>query len=223
MLRVAAGELPETLRLSRPAVAVAFAKQDAVAAGFEAAVAAARAEGFEATLRLAGGRAAVFHEDTISLAHAIPDRAPRERIRARFEATAALIARALQGLGVDARVGEVPGEYCPGRYSVNARGQAKLAGVGQRIVAGAAHVGGVVVADGGDRVRDVLVPVYRALSLAWDPGSTGDVAAEAAGAGFSAVRDAIAAEYAKERELVWTQVDADTIALARKLAPEHGP
>ena len=36
-------------------------------------------------------------------------------------------------------------------------------GVGQRLVRGAAHVGGVVVVDQGDRIRDVLLPVYDAL------------------------------------------------------------
>ena len=58
-------------------------------------------------VRLAGGRAAVFHEGTLELAHAVPDPDPRRTIHDRFEATAELIARALAGLGVDARVGEV--------------------------------------------------------------------------------------------------------------------
>ena len=70
--RVAAGELPATLRIARPGAMVAFAKQDAVSRGYEAAVEAARGQGFEAVLRLAGGRAAVFHEETVALAHAIP-------------------------------------------------------------------------------------------------------------------------------------------------------
>ena len=56
-------------------------------------------------------------------------------------------------LGVDARVGEIPGEYCPGAYSVNARGVKKLMGVGQRLVPSAAHVGGVVVVNGANRVQ----------------------------------------------------------------------
>ena len=77
MLRVAAGELPETLRLARPGRIVAFGKRDAVAQGYAAAVQAARDGGFEAIERLAGGRAAVFHEDTIAFAHAIPDADPR--------------------------------------------------------------------------------------------------------------------------------------------------
>ena len=48
-------------------------------AGFEAAVEAARAAGFEPVVRLAGGRAAVFHEGTLALAWATPGRAARGR------------------------------------------------------------------------------------------------------------------------------------------------
>src|SRR5436190_327614 len=84
----------------------------------------------------------------------------------------------LRTLGVDARVGEIPGEYCPGAYSVNARGATKLAGIGQRMIRGAAHMGGVVVATGADQIADVLVPVYEALELDWDPATSGSVAKE---------------------------------------------
>jgi octanoyl-[GcvH]:protein N-octanoyltransferase len=223
---VAAGELPETLRLGRPGPMVAFAKQDAVASGYGAAVEAARAGGFEPVLRLAGGRAAVFHEQTIALAHAVPDPTPRAGIHSRFDRTADLIARALRRLGVDARVGEVPGEYCPGGYSVNARGAVKLSGIGQRIIAGASHLGGVIVVGEASRVRDVLVPVYEALDLAWDPGTAGAVEDEldgAASASWTAVRDALLDEYGREFELVETELDPETVALARRMAPEHRP
>ena len=223
MRRVAARELPETLRLARPAAAVAFAKRDALAPGYAEAVAAARAEGFGSVLRLAGGRAAVFHPGTLELAHAVPDPDPRRGIHARFEATAELIARALRRLGVDARVGEVPGEYCPGRWSVNAGGKRKLAGIGQRVVAGGAHVGTVIVVDDGAAVRRVLEPVYRALELEWDPATVGAVAEESPDQGWDAVRDALLAEYAERNELVEDELDAGTLALARELAPEHRP
>ena len=178
MHRVAQGALPETLRLARPAAVVAFAKRDALAPRYARALAAARAHGFGAILRLAGGRAAVFHEGTLELAHAKPDPDSKAGIHERFEATAALIARALREVGVDARVGEVPGEYCPGRWSVNAAGLRKLAGTGQRIVAGGSHTGAVIVVDGADRVREVLEPVYAALELEWDPRTVGAVADE---------------------------------------------
>ena len=61
---------PETLRIARPGTTVAFAKRDAVAEGYEEAVRAARSHGFDATLRLAGGRAAVFHDGTMEIGHA---------------------------------------------------------------------------------------------------------------------------------------------------------
>jgi octanoyl-[GcvH]:protein N-octanoyltransferase len=221
MFRVAARELPETLRIARPGTTVAFAKRDAVAQGYEAAVRAAREHGFEATLRLAGGRAAVFHDGTMEIGHAVPDDEPRAGIHDRFERTAARLARALARLGVDARVGEVRGEYCPGRYSVSARGAAKLAGIGQRLVGGGSHTGVVLVVEGEDRINAVLRPVYAALGLDWDPAATGSVRAEAPSAGWAAGSDAIVAEYAQEYDVAEDEVDAGTLELAKSLAPQH--
>jgi octanoyl-[GcvH]:protein N-octanoyltransferase len=221
MLRVAEGQLPETLRIAHPGTTVAFAKRDAVAESYGEAVRAAVAHGFEATLRLAGGRAAVFHDGTMEIGHAIPEDEPRAGIHERFERTAGRLAQALRRLGVDARVGEVAGEYCPGRYSVNARGAVKLAGIGQRIVAGGSHTGVVLVVSGEQRINDVLRPVYEALEIPWEPQVTGSVAAENPEADWDAVRAALLAEYAREYELVEDELDAETLALARRLAPEH--
>ncbi|HYI37337.1 MAG TPA: hypothetical protein VEX39_12055 [Thermoleophilaceae bacterium] len=221
MLRVASGDLPETLRIARPGPIVAFGKRDVVGAGYPEAVAAARSGGFEAIERLAGGRAAVFHEQTISFAHSIPDADPRSRVGERFDLVSGLMVRAFASLGIDARVGEVPGEYCPGADSVNARGERKLMGVGQRLVSRASHVGGVVVVDQPERVNGVLVPVYRALGLDWRPEATGAVAEEAPGAGWQEVADAIEAQYAELYDLVPAELDDATLELARSLAPEH--
>jgi len=221
MQRVAAGELPETLRIAGTGATVAFGKRDAVAPGWAAAVSAARAAGFEPTVRLAGGRAAVFHEGTMEIGHAVPDAEPRAGIHARFRNTAERLARALVRLGVDARVGEVEREYCPGRYSVNARGAVKLAGIGQRVIGGGSHTGVVLVVDGERRVNDVLAPVYDALGLDWDPAATGSVTAEAPDASWDAVRDALVAEYARDYEVEEAMVDPETLSLARELAGEH--
>jgi lipoate-protein ligase A len=221
MFRVAAGELPETLRIARPGTTVAFAKRDAVSDGYEEAVRAASDHGFEATLRLAGGRAAVFHDGTMEIGHAMPDEEPRAGIHDRFRHTAGRLARALARLGVDARVGEVAGEYCPGRYSVNARGEAKLAGIGQRVVGGGSHTGVVVVVEGEDRINAVLEPVYTALGLDWEPAASGSVRTEVPSATWDGVRDAIVTEYAQEYDLVEDSVDRETLELARSLAGEH--
>ena len=221
MFRVAARELPETLRIAHPGTTVAFAKRDVVAPGYEAAVRAARDHGFEATLRLAGGRAAIFHDGTMEIGHAVPDDEPRAGIRERFERTAGRLARALTRLGVDARVGEVAGEYCPGRYSVNARGAVKLAGIGQRVVGGGSHTGVVLVVEDDERINAVLEPVYTELGLDWEPAATGSVRAEAPSVDWDSVSDALVAEYAREYELVEAEVDPETLALAKSLAPEH--
>jgi octanoyl-[GcvH]:protein N-octanoyltransferase len=221
MFRVAARELPETLRIARPGTTVAFAKRDAVAPGYEEAVRAARASGFEATLRLAGGRAAIFHDGTMEIGHAVPDDEPRAGIHERFEHTAGRLARALSRLGVDARVGEVAGEYCPGRYSVNARGAVKLAGIGQRVVGGGSHTGVVLVVEGEERINVVLRPVYAALGLDWEPAASGSVRTEAPSADWDTLSDVLVAEYAREYDVVEDGVDAETMALAKSLAPEH--
>jgi lipoate-protein ligase A len=221
MFRVAAGELPETLRIARPGTTVAFAKRDAVAPGYEAAVRAAREHGFEATLRLAGGRAAIFHDGTMEIGHAVPDDEPRAGIHSRFELTAGRLAAALAQLGVDARVGEVAGEYCPGRYSVNARGAVKLAGIGQRIVGGGSHTGVVLVVEGEQRINEVLEPVYAALGLDWEPAVTGSVRTEEPSATWERISDALVTEYAVEYDLIEGELDADTLALAKELAEEH--
>lgn len=219
--RVSAGELTETLRIWRPDAIVTFGRLDAVAAGYHEALAAAHRERFGAVERLEGGHAAVFHEQTVAFAHTVSDPHPMESTHARFEATAELMAAALARLGVDARVGKVPREYCPGAYSVNAGGRRKLMGVGQRVIARAAHVGGVVVVAKGDRVRGVLEPVYRALRLDWDPATAGAVEDELGGVSYEEVEAAILAEYAQRYELVDTALDEESALRATELEGEH--
>lgn len=220
MLRVAGGELPETFRLYRPSRIVAFGRQDERAAGFDRAVEAAKEKGFDAVVRLAGGRAAVFHEGTLSFAHAIPDQDVTSRTFERFRAMSDLMASALARLGVDARVGEVPGEYCPGEYSVNSEGHVKLVGIGQRLVSGAAHVGGVVVAEDGRSIRDVLVPVYEHLGLEWDPATASSVHHEV-GATWADVEHAIVSELEHRYDVGEGSLDDATLALAGSMEQDH--
>jgi octanoyl-[GcvH]:protein N-octanoyltransferase len=217
--RVAEGAEPESLRIHRPGAIVAFGPKDRLEPGYRDAIGAAAGMGFGSVQRLAGGRAAVFHEDTIAFSWAIPDPTPREGIRPRFEELAAIMAEAFRSLGVDARVGEVPGEYCPGEHSVNARGKTKLMGVGQRVVSGAAHVGGVVVVRDGGRVRDVLIPVYDALGLTWDPATAGSLADEAPGVTWEDAERAIAGAFSERFELYEAPLSDETLALAEELAP----
>jgi octanoyl-[GcvH]:protein N-octanoyltransferase len=222
LIRVAAGELPAMIRLHRPGPILAFSRQDRASRGFAAAVRAAGERGFEPVLRLAGGRAAVFHEQTLACSWAVPDSRPAARTTQRFREMAGVLAGALGGLGIDARVGEVPGEYCPGEWSVNARGRTKLVGIGQRLIAGAAHRGAVIVVGGSERIRGVLVPVYDALGLAWDPATAGSIEDELGEVGLDAVEQAIMAELGRRYELRDDEgLDETTLALAARLEPEH--
>ena len=74
-------------------------------------------------------------------------------------------------------------------------------GVGQRVIRGGAHVGGVVVIDGGERVRDVLLPVYEALELEWRPSTVGSVADEVGFVTLDDVRGAFIDAFARRHEL----------------------
>jgi lipoate-protein ligase A len=223
LTRVAAGELGPSLRLHRPSRELAFSKQDRAAPGFEAAVATARAAGFEPVVRLAGGRAALFHEGTLAVAWATPEERPVAGTHQRFERLAGIVAASLRSLGVDARVGEVPGEYCPGAWSVNARGRVKLAGIGQRLITGGAHAGAVLVVTDGALVRATLEPVYAALELDWDPATAGSVADEVPGTTLDDAERALLAEVEREFELVDAELDAETLELAAGLEAGHRP
>jgi octanoyl-[GcvH]:protein N-octanoyltransferase len=218
--RVDREELPATLRLSRPPRVVAFSSRDARSPGFPDAVAAARAHGFEAVVRLAGGRAAVFTPETIAFALAEPTPDPSRDIEARFATMATNLRQAFATLGVDARIGEVPGEYCPGAWSVNARGAAKLAGIGQRLLRRAAHTGGVVVVGDAAPITEVLRDVYAAMDVAWDPTATGQLVDEVA-VSWAQVRDAIVDAFALTHELEDWRLDVATLALARDREPDH--
>jgi hypothetical protein len=130
--------------------------------------------------------------------------------------------QAFQSLGIDSRIGELPGEYCPGQWSINVGERVKVMSVGQRLVRGAAHVGGVVVVDDGHRIRDVLVPVYRSLGLDWDPRTAGSLADRSPGLDnatvSAAIIEAFASRFSLERgTLPGTVLDEATSNLADHL------
>jgi lipoate-protein ligase A len=174
--RVARGDAAESLRLYRPDDALLFSSLDTRRPGYGRALELARAAGFEPVVRLAGGHAAVFLGSSLAFAWACPDPDASLHIRPRFERLSGWVVAALRRLGLDARIGEIAGEYCPGEFSVNLGGQVKVMGVGQRVVRGGAHVGGVVTVAETERLREVLVPIYDALELDFRPETAGGIA-----------------------------------------------
>jgi len=218
--QVAAGQRGPTVRLSRPGRVVAFGRRDAVADGYAEAVAAAARKGFPGMERISGGRAAAFTEGALSLTLTLPDASPAQRTNQRFVEWTGLVRDAFGDLGVDARVGPVPREYCPGEFSVNARGETKLAGVGQRMIRGAAHVGFVIVVAGASIVAEVLGPVYRAMGLEFDPATVGSLEGEEPGVTLEAVEGALLDRLGGVAELVPARLDPETAGKAEARAPD---
>jgi lipoate-protein ligase A len=219
LVRVANGELPATLRVYRPRPTVAFGKLDALRPGYAEAARAARDHGFTPVLRSPGGHAAAYDEGTVGFDLVVPAASIAGGVQERFRSTSDAIARALVSLGVDARVGEVPGEYCRGDYTVNARGRTKLVGTAQRAIRGGALLAGFVTVSGAGRLRAVLEPVYAALDLAWDPATLGAVEDEDEAVTPEQVEAALRTELAPGAESA--TLDDATRTLARELEPRH--
>lgn len=220
---VAAGRRRPVVRCYRPLPTVAFGRRDTFLQGFSRAAVAARRQGFAAVVRAAGGRAAAYDGGCLVFDEIMPDPDSMRTVRQRFAGEAESQARALRGLGVDARVGEVPGEYCPGEFSVSARGKRKVIGAAQRIVSGGWLFSSVVVVSlsSASRVRAVLEDVYAELGLVWDPSTTGSVCGELADASIEDVRGALLAQYARRYDLARASLGAHELARAWELVPRH--
>ena len=219
---VSAGEMPATLRLYVPGREVAFGKRDVISPQYPAAVAAATEAGFTSVERLAGGRAAVFTEHTIAFSLAVPNADPRINIHDRFRVISGLMVDAFAALGIDSQVGEVPGEYCPGEFSVNHERRIKLMGVGQRLAKHAAHVGGVIAVNRTDLLLAALVPVYRALDLEWRPGTAGSLS-DVRPVSNEAVIEELKAQFRKTHAAAKGRIAGDLVDRAREIAGDYLP
>jgi octanoyl-[GcvH]:protein N-octanoyltransferase len=218
---VAEGRHRPVVRCYQPAATVAFGRRDSFLPGFASAVAASRRRGFTPVIRGAGGRAAAYDEGCLVFDEVMPASESTAGIQARFAGEARRQAEALRGLGIDARVGEVPGEYCPGEFSVNARGRVKLVGAAQRIVRGGWLLSSVVVVHGAAGLREVLSGVYAALGLDWDSATVGAIADEAPGVGVEDVRRALLAAYARRYRLVPAPIGDVALARAGEMLERH--
>jgi len=163
------------LRIHRPWPTAAFSRRDSLAVGYPAAAHAARAHGFQPVVRPVGGRLAAYHREAIVLDLVARHPQPRRHIRERFVVFGDWIAGVLTGLGVDARVGAVPGEYCPGEFSVNAGGATKLVGTAQRLTAHGYLFSAVLLVSDPEPVRGAArgIPAARTRLAAGDHGVPG--------------------------------------------------
>ena len=205
--RARRGQLEPTLRLYRPQPTVAFGQRDAKLPGFEAAAQACRALGFEPLVRKAGGRAAAYHQGTLVVDHVEPHHDAIAGAKSRFDYFGQMLAGALRSVGLHAAVGEIPGEYCPGEFSVHGvdpefpAHRVKLVGTAQRVVSGAWLFSSVVVVQDSAPIREVLTASYEALGLDWDPATAGAADDLLPGLDVPAVEEAIIKAYAGHAEL----------------------
>ena len=217
--RASTGELTEALRIYRPAApVVVFGRRDTRLPGFAAAVLAARAAGFEPLVRAVGGRPVAYTTQALVIDHVKHEPLAPDGLETRFQYYGTLYADILRELGIDARVGAVPGEYCPGAHSVNARGVVKLVGTGQRVVRNAWLFSTLIVLGDDDVLRDLLTEIYRLLELPFDPVSVGSLASETDDLDFAALERRVIAAYAPTEPAA---LDAATLALARSLVADH--
>ena len=219
--RASRGELGEVLRVYRPERPVAvFGRRDTRLPGFADAARAASDAGFVPLVRATGGRAVAYTGNAIVVDHVSHDPLAAAGLDHRFEEYGARLALIFRDLGVDARVGAVPGEYCPGAHSVNARGTVKLVGTAQRVVRDAWLFSSLVVVGDEPRLRPLLGEIYAKLELPFDEASVGSLTGEVPTLTVEAVERAVLEAWGAA-EVSPDALDPETVELAQELVAQH--
>jgi octanoyl-[GcvH]:protein N-octanoyltransferase len=217
--RASSGELTEALRIYRPAApVVVFGRRDTHHRGFEAAADTARAAGFEPLVRAVGGRPVAYTSEALVVDHVKHEPLAPEGLDTRFTYYGSLYADILREFGIDARVGAVPGEYCPGAHSVNARGVVKLVGTGQRVVRNGWLFSALIVVGDDKLLQPLLADIYRHLELPFDAASVGSLSAEVPGLDVDTVERRIIDAYGAPSA---TALEEATLELAASLVDDH--
>ena len=204
------GLKPQTLRLYRPDPTLAFGQRDVRLPGYDAAVRQATEHGFAPVVRKAGGRAAAYHRGCLIVDHVELAQEAMMGHQQRFRVLGQLYADALQSAGVDAHVGEIPGEYCPGEYSVHGvpatgsptQHKVKLVGTAQRVVGGAWLFSSVFVIENSAPIRAVLGDVYKAMDIPMDPATAGAAEDLLLGLSVEKFSEKLITEYRKHAHII---------------------
>ncbi len=202
LLRHGLGAAQEVLRVHRPAPTAAFSRRDTLRPGFQAAAEAVRRLGFAPVLRPQGGRLAVYHSGSVVVDHVVRTTRGRTALTERFRHYADLLAASLARPGLDLRVGEVPGEYCPGEFSLNVGGTQKVAGSAQRVTRDGWVFSTVVQVTGAGVLREALAAAYDALGYQLDPSTVGVLADAGVPLGAPEVAAAVRSAYGSSLPVV---------------------
>lgn len=215
------GEASGSLRVHRPTPMVAFGRRDTNRRGFPHAARACREAGFTPVVRASGGRAVACTPAALILDHVQRDPQSLGGMDARFEDYGSMLAGVLRDFDIDARVGEVPGEYCPGAHSINARGVVKLIGTAQRMVRDAWLFSAVVVLGDASMLQPLLAEVYDALEVRFDPSSVGSISAEAPGTSADTIEQALIGAYDDRFDLTASTISRATLEEAGSMVHDH--
>jgi octanoyl-[GcvH]:protein N-octanoyltransferase len=179
------------LRFRRPRPTAAFSPQDTTHPAYEDIKERARARGFEPIERGTGGRLTLFDENALGITIIAPHAAPHGAMIRRYEILSGAIEQGLRNLGIDARVGELPNEYCPGKYSVNAEGRIKLVGVAQRMNQRCLQMGAIVSVYRSEEACAGIAEAYRSMGLNFDPLTFGAITDLHSSLTYAGVRSAL--------------------------------
>jgi octanoyl-[GcvH]:protein N-octanoyltransferase len=163
------------LRLRRPRPTAAFSPQDTTHPDYERIREQARSNGFEPIERGTGGRLTMFDEQALAITLIFPHAEPHAHTIRRYEIFSGAIAAALRKLGIDAQVGELQNEYCPGKFSINAEGRVKLVGIAQRMNRRCVQMGAIIAVARSDKACDAIAEAYQSMGLAFDPATYGAI------------------------------------------------
>jgi octanoyl-[GcvH]:protein N-octanoyltransferase len=166
---------PGILRFRRPRPTAAFSLQDTVHAAYERVKLQAETSGFVPVERGTGGRLTMFDERALAVTIISPDAEPQQFVMQRYEALASSIATVLASLGIDARIGELQNEYCPGKFSINAEGRIKLVGIAQRMNRHCYQMGAIIAVERSDKASNAIAEAYRTMGLSFDSKTYGAI------------------------------------------------
>jgi octanoyl-[GcvH]:protein N-octanoyltransferase len=193
---------PGVMRLRRPQPTAAFSPQDTTHPDYESIKVQVRANGFEPIERGTGGRLTMFDEKSLAITLVSPHADPYPHMTARYDLFAGAIAEALGQLGIDARVGELPHEYCPGKYSINAGGRVKLVGIAQRMNKCCFQMGAIIAVERSDKACAAITQAYHAMGLPFDASTYGAIADARPEVGYGQLRAQLTSVFKSSFQLI---------------------
>lgn len=163
------------LRFRRPRPTAAFSPQDTTHPDYEHIKQQARAKGFEPIERGTGGRLTMFDEHALAITIISPHTDPHRHTIKRYEIFAGVIVSALIKVGIDARIGELPNEYCPGKFSINAGGRVKLVGIAQRMNRRCIQMGAIIAVERSEKACAAIADAYETMGLGFNAATYGAI------------------------------------------------